>query len=49
MRETFPVKLLLQLLQAAPEQLLAIERILYGGKAESRKAGALGEDVRKRG
>lgn len=32
MRETFPVKLLLQLLQATPEELLAIERFL-GGQA----------------
>jgi hypothetical protein len=30
MRETFPVKLLLQLLQATPEELLAIERFLGG-------------------
>ena len=37
MRESFPVKLLLQLLQATPEQLVAIEGILCGGKAESRK------------
>jgi hypothetical protein len=32
MRETFPIKLLLQLLQATPEQLAAIERFL-GGQA----------------
>jgi hypothetical protein len=30
MRETFPVKLLLQLLQATPEELVAIERFLGG-------------------
>jgi hypothetical protein len=30
MREAFPVKLLLQLFQATPEELVAIERFLGG-------------------
>jgi hypothetical protein len=38
MRENLPAKLLLQLLEATPEEMAAIERILCGGKTEIGKA-----------
>ncbi|MGO8927572.1 MAG: hypothetical protein ACLQU3_11860 [Limisphaerales bacterium] len=40
MRETFPIRLLLRLLQATPEQLVAIERILDGQRSAVWQKGA---------
>ena len=42
MRETFPIRLLLRLLQATPEQLVAIERILDGPALPDREKGVPG-------
>jgi hypothetical protein len=47
MRETFPVKLLLQLIQATPEQLLAIERFLRGEPLESSEWGVRSAELKR--